>query len=145
MKPEEILKRKPMMKHRSSGLLRFLPVLVLFALSAAPGASVDSPMDELELEAMARKAKTRAEHVAVAKQYRLRAESFEAEAKKHEAEVQRILSRPASPLELKWPAMARKSWQLERQLAMQARRAAQEAYEKADWHLRRSIEIEADE
>jgi hypothetical protein len=127
---------------------RWMPKTLTMALAAAlllafpPASTAAEPVDEAKLEAMARDAKTPAEHAKVAKQYRLRAEAFETNAKKHEEEARKLQAQPRSPLELKWPAMARKPWERETQLAMQARRAAQEAYAVADKHIRLAVEAQ---
>lgn len=121
--------------------------LALILTLAAPAAAVEPAkekdlIDANKLALMAREAKTPAEHATVAKHYRLRAEAFEAKAQKHEAEAQKLAARPRNPLEVKWPAMARKSWQRESQLAVQARRAAKESYDLADRHIRLAVEAE---
>ena len=85
-----------------------------------------------------------AEHAKLAKEYRLRAESFEAQAKKHEAEARKLHARPRSPIAHKWPAMSPEPWVKERQLAMEARRAAKESMEIADNHMRASVEALAE-
>jgi hypothetical protein len=109
-------------------------------LLAVPAAAVEPAPDATKLEAMAREAQTAPEHAEVARQYRLRAESLEAKAEEHEAAVRKIANRPVIGLEGKWPAMVRKPGERQRQLAMQARRGAREAYALADRHLRLAVE-----
>jgi hypothetical protein len=112
------------------------------ALLLGAGIAAAEPVIEAEkLETMAKAAKTSTEHATVAKHYRLRAEAFEAKARQHETEA-RKLSGPRIGIDAKWPAMARKTAQREKQLAMEARRAAQENYALADKHIRMVIEIE---
>jgi flagellar motor protein MotB len=127
---------------------RWMPKTLTMALAAAllmafsPALTAAEPVDEAKLEAMARDAKSPADHAKVAKQYRLRAEAFEAKANKHEEEARKLQAQPRSPLEMKWPAMARKPWEREAQLAIEARRAAGEAYAAADKHIRLAVETQ---
>ncbi len=115
-------------------------VLALLAVSQVGLSGAEPRMDEKKLHEMALSAKTPAEHATVAKHYRLRAENFEAKAKSHDAEVRRLSSGPVIGIDAKWPAMARKTWQQERQHAMEARRAAEECYAVADRHVRLAVE-----
>jgi len=118
--------------------------LSLFAvatiLAAAPAAAATNLVDRNKLESMAETAKTPKDHVAVAKQYRLEAEQFEQKAAKHEEKAMKLEAAPRSPMAHKWPAMAGKPWVKERQLAMEARRAARECLEASDRHMRLSVE-----
>jgi hypothetical protein len=100
-----------------------------------------APMLERDkLEKMAETANTPKEHVSVAKQYRLQASEFERKAAKHEAEARKLRSANGNPIAQKWPALVSRSSVKERQLAMEARRAAAECLEAADLHMRLSIE-----
>jgi hypothetical protein len=100
-----------------------------------------TPMVEREkLEKMAEAASTPKEHVAVAKQYRLQAEGFEQKAAKHVAKAQKAQSGQGNPMAYKWPAMVNASSAKERQLAMEARRAAAECRAAAEHHMRLSVE-----
>lgn len=114
------------------------------AATFTPAMAKDAKFETAKLEQMAESAQAPVEHVTVAKQYRLRAEEFEAKARKHEAEAQKMEARPRSALEHKWPAMSRQPWIKERQLAMEARRAAKESFEVADRHMRLSVEALAE-
>jgi hypothetical protein len=96
------------------------------------------------LEQMAEAAQTPAEHVKVSKQYRLRAEGFDLKAKQHEDEARKLEKQPRSPIEHKWPAMAKQPWIKERERALEARRAANESREIADRHMRLSVEALAE-
>ena len=117
-------------------------VAAVLAVAPIPGAT---PMVERgKLEKMAENANTAKEHVAVAKQYRLQAEEFERKASKHEAEARKLQTSPSNPIAHKWPAMAGRPWEKERQLAMEARRAAAECLEASDRHMRLSVEKLAD-
>jgi hypothetical protein len=125
-----------------------LSLTLLFALSFPAAAAAVEQTDERglidikELELLAKEAKTPAEHAAVAKHYRLRAEAFETKAVKHEEEAAKLAKRPRHPLESKWPAMVRNAADRERKLAMQARRAAKECFDLADQHIRLAVEAE---
>jgi hypothetical protein len=92
-----------------------------------------------QLARLAEVAKTPSDHIAVSKQYRSQAEEFARQAVKHEAAARKAEATPA-PLENKWPALGRKAGSKERQLAMEARRAARESIDAADRHFRLSVE-----
>src|SRR5262245_26609544 len=115
-------------------------LVVSAILAAAPAAAATNLVDRNKLESMAETAKTPKDHIAVAKQYRLQAEQFEQRAAKHEEKARELESAPRSPMAYKWPAMAGKPWVKERQLAMEARRAARECLEASDQHMRLSME-----
>ncbi|MDX1982163.1 MAG: hypothetical protein SFV51_17960 [Bryobacteraceae bacterium] len=114
------------------------------ALSLTMGVSMAAePIAEAKkLEAMATAAKTPAEHASVSRQYRLRAESFEAKAAVHEAEAKKLSERPRHAMDYKWPAMTNSGRDRERRLAMEARRAAQECYAIAERHAQRAVEAQ---
>lgn len=95
---------------------------------------------DTKLEQLAEAAQCAAEHGDVARQYRLRAEHLEAKAVKHEEKAAELEARPKRPMQAKWPAMARKPWVKEREMAVQARRAAKEAQQLADRHVRLGVE-----
>lgn len=103
-------------------------------------ASLSWAVDPKNLEALAEKASTPAEHVKVAKEYRLRAEQLDEKAQQHEEEARKLEKRPRTALEYKWPAMGRQPWVEERKLAMQAKRGANEARELADKHQALAVE-----
>jgi len=108
-------------------------------LLAAPGIAADSLIAPETLQTLEREADTPAEHATIAKQYRLRAESFETQAIKHEAKV-RQYTNAAGPMVHKWPAMAPRALQKEKELAVEARRAARENRELAQRHMGLSVE-----
>lgn len=121
--------------------------LGLFAASMAAlwtPALAQEPIAGSKLEQMAEAAQSPAEHVAVAKEFRLRAENFEAKAKKHEETAQKLQAQPKSAIAHKWPAMSRQPWVKERQLAIEAQRAAKESFDLADRHMRLGVEALAD-
>lgn len=96
--------------------------------------------DSTRLEAMAEAAECAAEHGEVAKHYRLRSEQLEAKAVRHEEKAAALEARPKGPMHHKWPAMAQKPWTKERDLAVQARRAANEAQMLANKHVQLGME-----
>lgn len=110
----------------------------IFSMTTAMAANPVA--DRGKLERMAESAKTPKEHVEVAKHYRAQAEHFTQKAESHEAEARRLQAAPRSPIEYKWPAMGRQPWIRERQLAMEAHRAAKESLEASDRHMRMSVE-----
>lgn len=90
---------------------------------------------------MAAAAASPKEHTEVARQYRVRAADLTAMAAKHEAEVKR-LERQRFPFEHKQPAaIASRPLMRERQLAMEARRAAREALAQAELHTQLAVEL----
>lgn len=95
------------------------------------------------LHARAATARTTAQHAAVAKEFRLQAESLGQKAAAHEKEAEQLM-RSAGPMVHKWPAMAPRKLQEEKALAVQARRQEREARKLADHHLRMAVEAQAD-
>jgi hypothetical protein len=96
-------------------------------------------MDSKALEAMSKKASSPEAHAKVARQFRLRAEELDAKAEKHEQNAKKLRN-AQNPMSAKWPAMARNSSDRETQLAVQARRAAQECYAQASRHINLAVE-----
>lgn len=84
--------------------------------------------DPQKLQTMAKNAATPAAHAEVAIGYHEWAKALDAKAAEHEAKAER-LARQANlnPMRHKWPAMAAAPIEKENRLAMQARRAANEA------------------
>jgi hypothetical protein len=119
--------------------LQIAVVALSFVLFSAPSFAAEPALDATRIERMSKEASTPEQHAAVAKQYRLRAEMFEAKAQQHEAESKKLQRNP-SPMAAKWPAMSRNSAERENRLAMEARRAAQECYGRADHHIRLAVE-----
>jgi hypothetical protein len=109
-------------------------------LWAAPftARAAEPVMEAGKLEEMSKEANSPAEHAKAAKQFRLRAESLEAKAKKHEENARKRNS--PNPMATKWPAMVRNGTDRESRLAMQARRAAQECYTRAARHVSLAVE-----
>ncbi len=108
-------------------------LILTLTLTAALGWAID-------LKDLAAAASTPAEHAKVAKQYRAHAGQLEEKAQKHEAEARRLEAMPRPAIEHKWPAMGRQPWIEERKLAMQARRAANEARAIAEKHVWLTVE-----
>ena len=79
-----------------------------------------------ELQAMAKVASTPAEHSKVAVAYQDWASLWDAKADKYERHAE-ALANNYDPMRQKWPALANAPVERSRQLAMQARRAANEA------------------
>ena len=96
--------------------------------AAEPGISA-SAIDRLVVDA-----RTSAEHDTVAKHYRERAKSLEAKADRIERDIREEMARPKSPMEIKWPAMIVNGRERRAQIAVQSRRAAQEALTLAQRH-----------
>ena len=124
--------------------MRWTNVILSLTLAPAGVFGAEAMVDSNKLETMAANAKSTGQHAAVAKLYRLQAESFESKAKQHETEARELEARPGNAMDHKWPAMSSKKRDAEkaRQLAVQARRAAQESFQLADRHLRLTIESE---
>jgi len=98
-------------------------------------------MDAEALERRSKKADTPKEHAALAKEYRLRAEDFDKKAESHQAKANQLRKGGSlNPMATKWPAMANNAWQREEQLAMQARRAAEECRQQAARHIGLAVE-----
>jgi hypothetical protein len=113
---------------------------VAVAVFAAMMVSAE-PVDVKKLEASAKAASTPAEHKNVASQYSERAAYFEAKAKKHEAEVERLVkSKNYNPMAAKWPAVANGPVDYHKRAAVQARRAAEESRQMAARHLEKAGE-----
>ena len=128
----------------SSARYAFALITASILTLATPAIAQEKAAKSATLEQMAEAAQSPAEHVKVSKQYRDRAESFEAKAKQHEEQARKLEKQPRSPMDQKWPSMARQPWVKERQLAMEARRAANESREIADRHMRLGVEALAE-
>jgi hypothetical protein len=89
---------------------------------------------------------TPAEHKTEAARHATRADEFAAKAKKHEANVERLSKEQGyNAMRYKWPALAKGPENLERDRAMQARRAEAESREKYAFHLEMANkEVEAE-
>ncbi len=112
------------------------------ALLMTVGANAESKAAMEQLQAMAAKANTAASHAAVAKQYRLHAESLTAKATGHEKDVA-DLTRAAGASIHKWPGSASGMLTKAKANAVEARKAAREASALADHHIRLAVEAQA--
>lgn len=120
--------------------LPFLLACMVATLGVVPAARAsDGLMEDVALAELTRAAATPQEHAQAAKQYRLRAELLEAQAAKHEAAAVALSTQP--PITHKFPSAFASKTSQEKQNAVQARRAAQEARTRAHWHLSRAVEI----
>jgi len=106
---------------------------VLLALTpAAPAA--EKTLEPKKIAQLAKDAQTPAEHSEVAKQYRQHAVSLEKRAAKLEEEARVQDAGPTRAMEQKWPAMIVNARERKAQMAVQARRAAQESLTLAERH-----------
>lgn len=110
------------------------------ALLSVP-AMAQSLMALSATHAKAASATTAAQHATVAKEYRLHAESLNAQAAAHEKSVKDLVR--AMPQVQKWPGLASGQLQTEKSKAVETRRAAREAMELADHHMRLAVEAQA--
>ncbi len=114
---------------------------MLTAASAADvSAQVGRNVTDDTLAQRSQEATSAREHATLAREYRQRAEALETTARGYEAEAAKRSARPRFPHEGKFPAHIRNTGERQHQLAVQARRAAQQAYERADHHVRLAVE-----
>ena len=106
---------------------------MLLALTpAAPAA--EKTVEPKKIAQLAKDAKTSSEHTEVAKQYREHAVSLEKRAVRFEEEARVQDAGPTRAMEQKWPAMIVNARERKAQMAVQARRAAQESLALAERH-----------
>jgi len=115
-----------------------IPVLAL-ALMTFTGAAY-AQQNPAQLAALAREARTAAEHADVAKRFRLQAEELDKKAAAHEATAARLANN-APAIAHKWPSMAPQGAKIAKEQAMEARRAAHESRELASYHHGLAIEV----
>jgi hypothetical protein len=101
-------------------------------MAVTPLVAAEKPMEPKQIAQLAKDAQTSSEHAEVAKQYRTHAASLEQKAARYEEQVQD--AGPTRAMEQKWPAMIVNARERKAQLAVQARRAAQESYRLAEHH-----------
>ena len=130
------------MKHTFSKFTMAVLVAGTMLLSADYAKASGAPAGAEALERRSMKADSPKEHAQLAKEYRLRAEEFDAKADKHLAKANELRKGSANPMAAKWPGMANSGWQREEQLAMQARRAAEESRQQASRHIDLAIEAQ---
>lgn len=100
-------------------------------------------LDAKAVDRLAVDARSSTEHLSVAKHYRERAKSLEDKASKLERAVREEKTRPQSAMETKWPAMIVNARERKVQIAMQSRRAAQEALALAQRHEKLAAQADA--
>ena len=103
-------------------------------MAVTPAVAAEKPMEPKQIAQLAKDAKTSSEHTEVAKQYRAHATSLEQKAVRFEQEARVQDAGPTRAMEQKWPAMIVNARERKAQLAVQARRAAQESYRLAEHH-----------
>ena len=118
--------------------------LAPIALALLTGTAVSAQNRFDQLAALAREARTPAQHASLAKQYRLHAETFDRRAAELEARAGR-LGRTLPGIAHKWPALAPPALNSAKQDALDARESARQSRDLADWHLRLSVEAQAAE
>lgn len=91
--------------------------------------------------AKAASARTTAQHASVSKEYRQHAQELSAQAAVHEQNVKDLIR--SMPQVQKWPGLASSQLQKEKSKAVETRRAAREAMELADHHMRLAVEAQA--
>lgn len=128
------------MKHTLSKFTAAILMAGAMLMSADHAKASGSLADAEALERRSKEADTPKEHAQLAKEYRLRAEELEAKADKHQSKANDMRKGPLNPMATKWPAMANNGWQREEQLAMQARRAAEECRQQASRHINLAVE-----
>ena len=121
------------MRSRYNKMAAALVFGALLALTpAAPAA--EKNLEPKKIAQLAKDAKTSTEHAEVAKQYRDHAVSLEKRAVKLENEARVQDAGPTRAMEQKWPAMIVNARERKAQMAVQARRAAQESLALAERH-----------
>lgn len=125
-------------------LFSIIQAFALVGILAVPtmAAAKDGKDAGTSLALLAEEAKTPAEHAEVAKQYRAQADDLTATAEHHEAQVKK-LERARFPVEVKQMRLGNSPVDRERRLAMEARRGAREAREKALHHTQLAVELMA--
>jgi hypothetical protein len=112
------------------------------AVMLASPVSAQSKATLEELKVAAAKANTPSQHAAVAKQYRLQSEAFEAQAVEFEKSAKRGVEIMGAQAH-KWPGMIPQGVQNDKAKAVEARRAAKETKQLADQHIRLAVEAQA--
>lgn len=120
--------------------------VILFATLGAARAIAAEPVTEVaKIHRLAKEARTAADHVKVAKMYRLQGEALQVKAAAHEDQAKELDAQPKPPLAHKWPAMVPPKSRQERDLAIQARRAARESFDLAAKHIQLAVETRQEE
>ena len=107
-------------------------------MALTPLVAAEKPMEPKQIAQLAKDAKTSSDHAEVAKEYRAHAASLEQKAVQYEQEARVQDAGPSRAMEQKWPAMIVNARERKAQLAVQARRAAQESHRLAEHHQKLS-------
>lgn len=111
-------------------MIRIAALIALATLTLNASSIPAKPLEDREIQKLAREAKTSAEHLTVARHYEARGRAFEAKATRHEKDADELVRRDVyNPMKHKWPAMVQAPIDKARSQAMQARRAAKESFE----------------
>jgi len=111
----------------------------LLTLTFLAGSSAAQTPAGPDLFALSREARTTRDHADLARRFRLQAESFDATASQHEANVKRLTD-AAPPSVKKWPHLTMPDVSKAKQRAIDARRAARESREMSRHHAQQAIE-----
>jgi len=130
----------PMMTTMTIAALGATAAILFTTLGAARAIGAEPVAETAKLHKLANGAVTAADHVKVAKMFRLQAEALHAKAAAHEDKAKGLEALPKSPMAHKWPAMAPAKGRQERELALQAQRAARESLELASRHIQLAVE-----
>lgn len=135
----------PMMTTMTIAALGATAAILFTTLGATRAIGAEPMAEPATLHAVAKSAVTAADHVKVAKMFRLQAEALQAKAVAHEDRAKELEAQPKSPLAYKWPAMSPPKGRQERELALQAKRAARESMELASKHIQLAMELRQEE
>jgi hypothetical protein len=131
----------PMMTTMTIAALGATAAILFTTLGAVRAVAAEPVAESAKIQQLAKGAVTAADHIKVARMYRLQAEALQAKAAAHEDKAKELDAIPKSPLAHKWPAMAPQKGGQERQLAMQAQRAASESMALASKHIQLAVEL----
>jgi hypothetical protein len=123
------------MKSRKMTMLS-TALAALLTLAAPSGFAADKTRELNDIAKAADTAKTPEDHARVAQQYNQRAHTLDMKAQKLEKELRTQDAGPTAAMAHKWPALMNNSRDRQERLAMQWRRAAEEARELARHHNR---------
>ena len=136
---------KPMMTSMTIAALGAIAAILVSTFGATRAMAAEPMTETAKLHNAATNAVTASDHAKVAKMYRLQGEALLAKAAAHEDQAKELEAQPKSPLAHKWPAMAPQKARKERELAMQAQRAARESLELATKHVQLAVEKREEE
>ncbi|MEP7364339.1 MAG: hypothetical protein ABI972_13885 [Acidobacteriota bacterium] len=131
----------PMMTTMTIAALGATAAILFTTLGAARAAGAEPMVGTSQLHKLAKGAVTAADHVKVARMFRLQAEALHAKAAAHEDAAKEWEALPKTAMTYKWPAMAPLKGRQERELALQAQRAARELLALASKHIELAVEL----